>query len=388
MFTEAILKENSKLLDVATKLHQNGEIFPDTYVIDLEQLGINTKNFSEKADQLGLEAFYMTKQLGRNPEVAKRIVESGLEKAVVVDYREAEVLMDNGLKIGHIGNLVQVPQTFLERVIRYGVDYISVFSIEKLKLINKISKENGITQKILLRVVDEGDNVYPGQTAGFNISELPKLAKEILQLENISVKGCTSFPCILFDEKEDKFTPTHNADTVIKATQILNDNGINATELNMPSATCYESLDLLKEMGATQVEPGHGLSGSTPMNAAKEMNGKISYCYVSEVSHNFEGKAYAYGGGYYRRGLLKTGLIPEKNRYRKVKMNKIDSTNIDYYLEIDQEEDVGETVLMSFRTQIFVTRSNVAIVDGIQSGNPRLVGIYDSQGKKLKGGIL
>ena len=39
---------------------------------------------------------------------------------------------------------------------------------------------------------------------------------------------------------------------------------------------------------------------------------------------------------------------------------------------------------MSYRTQIFVTRSSVAVVKGIKEGNPKLLGIYDSQGRKIK----
>ncbi|MDN4592478.1 hypothetical protein NWF35_00825 [Polycladomyces subterraneus] len=38
---------------------------------------------------------------------------------------------------------------------------------------------------------------------------------------------------------------------------------------------------------------------------------------------------------------------------------------------------------MAFRTQVFVTRSDVAVVKGLSSGKPELVGIYDSLGKEI-----
>ena len=59
--------------------------------------------------------------------------------------------------------------------------------------------------------------------------------------------------------------------------------------------------------------------------------------------------------------------------------------NIDYYMEVDGEQPVGATAIMAFRTQIFVTRSEIAVVKGIQKGNLEVVGIYDSQGKYLRG---
>ena len=54
------------------------------------------------------------------------------------------------------------------------------------------------------------------------------------------------------------------------------------------------------------------------------------------------------------------------------------------YLETKNEHPVGATVIGSFRTQIFVTRSDLAIVSGLQSGEPHLVGIYDSLGNKVR----
>ena len=44
---------------------------------------------------------------------------------------------------------------------------------------------------------------------------------------------------------------------------------------------------------------------------------------------------------------------------------------------------MGDTAVFAFRTQIFVTRSQVALVEGIQPGRPSLKAIYDSLGKPL-----
>ncbi len=47
-------------------------------------------------------------------------------------------------------------------------------------------------------------------------------------------------------------------------------------------------------------------------------------------------------------------------------MNPFSDENIDYYLSTQKEHPIGSTVIAAFRTQIFVTRSDVAVVSGIQ----------------------
>ena len=58
--------------------------------------------------------------------------------------------------------------------------------------------------------------------------------------------------------------------------------------------------------------------------------------------------------------------------------------SIDYHFELSENSKVGDTVIMAFRSQIFVTRSDVAVVSGIQTGQPRIEGIYDSLGKQIR----
>ena len=51
--------------------------------------------------------------------------------------------------------------------------------------------------------------------------------------------------------------------------------------------------------GATQVEPGHGLTGTTPLHAVDDLVEDPAVAYVSEVSHLWNGRAYVFGGGLY-----------------------------------------------------------------------------------------
>ncbi|RYM02860.1 YhfX family PLP-dependent enzyme [Sporolactobacillus sp. THM7-7] len=385
MFLNKLEERNSELINYASYLHKKGIILPDTYVLDLDIIKENTQKIVEEAKKDGIELFYMTKQFGRNPLIAKEIEKSGINCAVVVDYREAKVMMNNGLKLGNVGHLIQPPHHILEEILRYGSKYMTVFSLENLIYLNKIAKNAGVRQKVLLKVISPDDNIYPGQEGGFTLEELENSSRDFKALSHVDIAGLTSFPCILYDQAVNDFVSTNNVNTLKKAKDILYKNGIEVQELNMPSATTVRSLPLLKKIGGTQGEPGHALTGTTPMHAVNNLPEKPAICYVSEVSHTFNGHSFIYGGGYYRRGHLKHALVISGNIKEHARVHPLDNDSIDYYLELDREYPAGSTVIMSFRTQIFVTRSAVAIVSGLHDGHAELVGLYDSLGRKLKG---
>lgn len=385
MFLEKVKDRNPRLIDYAVSLHQNGTILPDTYVIDIDVLKENARKMTDLADSLDIELYFMLKQIGRNPVIARELIDSGMKKAVVVDFKEALTMMANNIPIGNIGHLVQVPDQLLKKILVYGVEYVTVYSLDKLKKIDQIAKELGITQKIMLRIIDDKDELYPGQYGGFKLDDLEGLISEIKKLKQCEVNAITSFPCFLYSKDKGRFEATHNVKTLHTAKDILEANGIPITELNIPSATSIETLPLIKEAGGTQGEPGHALSGTSPMHADSDLEEKPAYVYISEVSHIAKNRSYIYGGGYYARGKLEQALIVNGTERQQVKVNSFPSENIDYYLEIDKEHPIGATAVMAFRTQIFVTRSHVALVKGLSSNDPQLVGIFDSQGRKIEG---
>jgi len=103
--------------------------------------------------------------------------------------------------------------------------------------------------------------------------------------------------------------------------------------------------------------------------------------YVSEVSHNFSASAYIFGGGHYRRSHMENAIIGSSLSASVTdKVIMPDPQSIDYHIQLQHSHEVGQCVVMSFRSQIFVTRSNVAVVD-LSGGQTKLLGVYDSQGK-------
>jgi len=389
MFLDMLRKKNPSLVVEAAKLHRSGLLEPNTYVIDTDAVRDNAALIKQSADAYRIKLYYMTKQFGRNPVISRLIQETGIAKAVAVDVDEAKTLFDHGLKIGHAGHLVQIPSQDIDTVLAMEPEVITCFSYAKAAEIARKAQERGITQDILLKVVDDGDRVYPGQEGGIKLGELEDVALLISELPNLKIAGLTSFPCFLYNEGSGEILPTHNVETLHKARNILDMLGISIWQLNGPSATCCAAMPLLARYGITHGEPGHAFLGTTPLHAYSVQPEKPAIVYVSEVSHLGDGKAFSYGGGFYSRSEIKGALVaddPEVILTRKYDVEEIPSEAIDYYGTIllhNQKVNVGDTVIYSFRTQIFVTRSKVALLAGLASGKPELTAIYDSQGNLL-----
>lgn len=385
MFLDVTIRRNPKLIDAAFKLHNEGIIEPDTYILDLDTIIENAKEIKEEADKYGVKLYFMTKQFGRNPYVANELMKIGYEGAVAVDFREAEILAHNNIKLGHVGHLVQIPKNKIEDILKRKPDYITVYSLEKAKEISSAALKLGIVQKIMIRVIDKGDILYPAQYGGFYLEELLGYAKEIIKLPNIVLSGATSFPCFLYDEKTGDINETHNIYTLQKAKKLLEHNlGIKLEQINTPSANCSCNIKNVAKFGGTHGEPGHGILGTTPIHAVRDEVEKPAIVYVSEISHNLGDESFCYGGGHYRRSHMENALvgknIADASRY---KVETPDVESIDYYFTLNNRAGVGDTVIMCFRTQIFVTRSKVAVVKGIQNNKAKLIGIYDSQGRLI-----
>lgn len=378
MFVEKLLARNPQLIHATLDLYAKNEIMPDTYVVDMDMLLQNAKAILEEAKKNNMHMYFMLKQLGRNPFIAKELIRLGYDGAVVVDFKEAEVMMKHQVPICNVGHLVQPPKTMIQKLVDYGCEYFTIYTIDKAREINACAKAANKIQKILIRVIGKDDLIYSGQTAGFMLDDLDEVIKEIKQFKNLSIKGVTSFPCFLYDESKGENRPTENLLTVLKAKDILVEHDIEIDNLNTPSTTCVSTIKAMANIGSTSGEPGHGLTGTTPLHAYKDEVEIPSVLYLSEISHNLDGHSYCFGGGHYRRSHMKNALITKDLIQCEVNPPTLDS--IDYHFELNQMFNVGDPVIMAFRFQIFVTRSDVVLVSGIHTNEPKIVGRYNSLG--------
>ena len=383
MFVERLQKDNPKFIEAIVRLQQAGKLLPDSYAVDMEQYRANAKAIVESANAKGIKLYFMLKQLGRNPVLARELVKLGYAGAVVVDFKEAQVMMRHNIPIGNVGHLVQIPEGMVKDVVAYGPEVITVYTADKVRSISRAAAELGREQKLLIRVFGDGDMIYPGQTAGIHLNDLRSFVEEIRGLPGIRIAGITSFPCFLYNAEVDDIAPTPNLDTVLKAKEILIGCGITPEIINTPTTTCCRTRELMAEHGCNCGEPGHGLTGTTPLHVEHEQPEKSCIAYVSEISHNFDGLGYCYGGGFYRRGHAEHALVGRSFAdLRPMKVIPPAVEAIDYHFGLSEGCTVGETVIMAFRFQVFVTRSDMVLIEGVASGEPRISGVWDSLGNK------
>jgi predicted amino acid racemase len=390
MFLDTTLDRNAALIRAALRLHRDGLIPPNSFVVDLDAVAENARLVRQAADTAGLSLYFTTKQIGFNPILARCVVEAGIEKAIAIDTQEAFALSRHNIRIGHVGHLVQTPYHMIGRMLELEPEVFTVFGVEKARQISEVAARDQRDVQLLLRVVSEEDFKFPGQEGGIPLDSLLDKASTIMELTNVRIVGVTAFPCLELDNSSKKLVPTNNFHTILRAAEMLEKKlGIHIEQINAPGNTCVNAMETLASMGATHGEPGHGLTGTTYLHAYPGQTERPAVVYVSEISHKCGGTACAIGGGVYRRAPVNNALVGSRSDAMvRTRALPLDPTAIEYYVSLviphDEAVSVGDTVIFASRAQIFVSRSYVAVVGGIQDEKPELVGLFDRSGNKVE----
>lgn len=392
MFLDTLLTRNSELVEAAAELHRSGEIPPDTYVMDLDAVESNAALLAAEARRLGLTLWFVVKQMGRNPELIEAVARH-IPASAAIDAHEARVLHAAGARPGNLGHLVQIPRRELPEMLAWRPEAVTVFDLAGARAVSAAAEGLGAVQDVLVRLEGAPGSVYPGQEGGVPLDQLDAFTAAAGGLPGVRLAGVTAFPCVLCDPESGRPRPTPNFGLLRQAREILAARaGVAPGELTLsaPSATSMASLPLLAELGATHGEPGHALTGTTPLHARDaHQPEKPAYVYVTEVAHTLaDGRPALFGGGFYPRSHIDSALLPRSGA--RLPVWPAPAENIDYYRLLDapaapEAALAGDTALLAFRTQVFVTRSNVAVVAGLSTGEPRLTGLYDAQGRRLRG---
>jgi predicted amino acid racemase len=160
-------------------------------------------------------------------------------------------------------------------------------------------------------------------------------------------------------------------------------------QVNAPGHTSTAVLPLLERAGATHGEPGHALTGTTPLAAREEIEEVPAYCMVSEVSHLDADRVTVFGGAFYPRGHALTGILEHDGRRRRLRVLDLPHDAIDYHRQLERDgaaAGVGDPVDFAHRFQAFTSRGRVAAVDGIGRGRPELIAVHDALGNPVPAG--
>lgn len=393
MFLDVLFRRNKKLIEAAIELHQMGLIPANSYALDIDTIRDNAKVLASEGKKHNLKVFAMTKQIGRNPIALKAIAEGGIDACVAVDMSCAAAINAAGLKLGHLGHLVQIPKDEIKAGLKLRPEYWTVFSYEKAQRISQ-TKDTAMEQKILARVFAEGDSFYKGHEGGFPATDILSIRRSIDALKGVKFAGITSFPALLYNQENKEVMLTHNMKTLQETAAVLTKAGMKDIEINAPGTTSSACFGKLANAGATQVEPGHGLTGTTPLHAVLELEERPAMVYVSEVSHFHSGKPYCFGGGMYIDPVFSkypvkafVGSASEDAMKQRILCDIPDTSAIDYYGILQPEPNhrvrEGDTVVFGFRAQAFVTRAYMVPISGISEDKPKVDGIWTTDGRKV-----
>lgn len=393
MFLRRMLDRNPELALAAVRLHQAGRIQANTYLIDLDTVTANAAHIRSSAAASGLSVYFMAKQYGRNPDTSAAVVAAGLPKAVCVDLQCLYAHQRHGIPIGNVGHLVQPHRGTEAAVIAAEPEVVTLFSIETARRFSQAARQVGRQQAVLLRVHAPGDTFYFGHGGGFPLAEIEAAAAAVQRLGGLTVAGVTTFPCLLADPTLRTVEPTHNLSSLTEAARRLRSAGYPITQVNAPGTTSAQTLSTLAAAGATHVEPGNALHGTTPEHifdpAAPELPAIVL---VSEVSHLDGDDAYIFGAGYYVDRVL--------GAYQLRAAVGHDDSLVERVLDVDTAADgaihyyciarsarsagvrVGDTAVFCFRPQTFVTRARTQAVAGVHTGaEPVPLHSYDQEGR-------
>ena len=388
---DIIEKKNPELVRTAVELHQNGDIAPNTYLIDLDAVKENAREIKKCGDRYGIEQYVMTKQCNRNPSMIKAFMEEGLDKAVAVDIICINNLQKHDMALGHVGHLVQVPRHQVKRVLKFSPEVWTVYGYENAGFISEGAEKLGMEQDLLVKVIGPKDVAYTSQEGGIPLDRVVEEAEKINKLPGVNVAGTTGFPTILFDEESNSVKPVPNLKSVVEgAKRIENELGIEVKQVNCPGTSSCATMEVIKNHGGTHAEPGSALWGMAPQQLVTGDHGIPAQVYVTEVSHFSNGKASVQGGGFVSDDLLEgmavreafVGTSAESILENRVKAKVPDTEIMAYHTwlfpESDEDVRVGDTAVYFFRPQAFCTRfSDFAAVSGIKENNPKLEAIYD-----------
>ena len=401
MFLRSLLARNPQFVRAAVELHQAGRIPANSCVLDLDTIEANTAGLCRQAHRLGLAVYAMTKQIGRAPAALAAITTGGVDGFVAVDMACARPIAGHGHNLGHLGHLVQVPRAEAGQAARLEPDYWTVFSENKAGEAAAAAHRLGRSQRLLVRVFAEGDTFYAGHEGGVALDDLPAMIEHIAGLPGAEFAGLTTFPALLFDPASGGAHLTPNAATLARAAEIARGHPAcgSTLEINAPGTTSTEVLGLLAEAGATQVEPGHGLTGTTPLHAVQELPEQPAVLYLSEVAHIHQGVPLCFGGGLYVDPVFGDYQVravvahdPSEVSTEPVPVDMPAPAAIDYYARLHPGESrtvaEGATVVFGFRVQAFVTRTLVVGLAGVSRGRPQVVGVWNGFGDEVPVGGL
>jgi predicted amino acid racemase len=331
----------------------------------------------------------------------------GFDQAIAIDIEEADTLHRHGVRVGHVGHLGQIPSGDIRRIVtEVRPEVITVYSYEKAQQIASVARGAGLNQKLLIRVNGDDDVMQPAVFGGTPEADALGLVARIMALDGASFAGLTTYPGMRFDLSRQDWVATTNFHTMLRVRDaIVETLALAVEQLNPAGNNCAASLPAMAALGATHCEPGQAFVGGLVANGFTDQPEVPAIAYVSEVTHHWAGAPYFYAPSMVANATIGVWndvyydtLVASVSRLGSDPLSGLARTRPQHYASSDPTAwiygaltlgrgttaAVGDSVVCGFRCQVY--RSNggrLAVVDGIQSGEPTLVALYDRNGQPV-----
>ena len=386
------LERNPEMLDAAVRLHQDGLIPPSTHLVDLDAVADNARAIASAARRAGLRTFAMTKQDGHEPHMTRLILDAGFDAVTAVEALQAYRIHRFGFPLGNVGH-VQLPRAEVEHILKMDPEFATVYTLEAAQQISAACVRLGRQQRLYVSVGQPGDEgTHPELFGGWTEDHCVEGIRPILDLPNVAVAGIAQHVTIDYASQDDPYSarPTDAFFTALRARERL-ETELRLTDLRINcSGNCNAvTAGVLAGYGATDIEPGAALVGSGRFHALMDMPERPAQVFVSEITHHWDGCAYAIGGGFGFvwdmngtmspfHGIVGTTL----DQARSQRLEFVGPPWYDVYglfYDPDGLARVGDTLLFVHLPQVIMERCYVAAVSGIASGKPVVEALLDSE---------
>jgi predicted amino acid racemase len=392
MLLAKALARNPQMLDAAIRLHQDGAIPPNTHLIDLDAVADNARAIKRAASRHGVRTYAVTKQDGHEPHMTRVALDQGLDAVTAVEVMQAHRIHRFGFPLGNVGHTQQLPRADVDRVIAMEPQVVTVYSVEAAERVSRAAGRAGREQPLHVTVANPGEEgTVPELVGGWIEAECVPGVRPILDLPHVRLIGLAQHVTIDYETQDDPNTaaPTEAFRTALRAKEALErEYGLPELGINCAGNVNAITLGVLASYGVTEVEPGAALVGSGRFHALHDMPERPAQVHVSEITHHWDGNAYAVGGGFGFvwdmggkllpfRGLAGTTL--DQAREQALEFQGPPWYDVHgRFADPHRVARVGDTLLFVHLAQAIVERCYVAAVSGIARGKPQLEGLFDN----------
>lgn len=377
MLLDDLLAANPSFCKSVMRLHQQGDIDPGSFVIDIDGVRRNARALAEAAASRNVELWLTAKHIRCEPTALLACL-LDIPKFAAVNWQEAVTASRLGFLVANVGHLMQVPVRPLRGLIdSVRPEHVTVGNLDFLATVSEASSSLGIRQRVLLRVARPTEDAARAQGGGFAVHHLRAVLREAETLPGVEVAGVTLLGAIRYSRATQAYEFSENADRLHSARELLERSGIVAVT-SYAGNMCLASLPLLPSIAGVIAEPGHAITGTTPdhdsvTTAPRELP---SLLFVTEVA-SAAGRVLLHGGGLYPYGLqTRVAIAANRSNWTTARLAPVDPGSIPYYLEAvdgDKRSSIGDTALIASRPQLWTSRSPLVVIDSMSESTARIV---------------